>query len=76
VQSAPNVSWQCDFEPLTDEDERAQLVARKIRAGQVRVHAGRPPAGAPFGSYKQSGLGREHGVHGLEELLELKALFV
>ena len=57
-------------------NERAQQVARRIRAGQVRVNAGRPPTGAPFGGYKQSGLGREHGVHGLEEFLEIKALFV
>jgi aldehyde dehydrogenase (NAD+) len=61
---------------VSGSDERAQRVARKIRAGQVRVNAGRPPAGAPFGGYKQSGLGREHGVHGLEEFLEVKALFV
>jgi acyl-CoA reductase-like NAD-dependent aldehyde dehydrogenase len=61
---------------VSGSDERAQRVARKIRAGQVRVNAGRPPAGAPFGGYKQSGLGREHGVHGLEEFLEIKALFV
>ncbi len=61
---------------VSGSDERAQRVARRIRAGQVRVNAGRPPAGAPFGGYKQSGLGREHGVHGLEEFLEIKALFV
>jgi betaine-aldehyde dehydrogenase len=61
---------------VSGSDERAQRVARRIRAGQVRVNAGRPPTGAPFGGYKQSGLGREHGVHGLEEFLEIKALFV
>jgi acyl-CoA reductase-like NAD-dependent aldehyde dehydrogenase len=57
-------------------EERAQRVARKIRAGQVRVNAGRGGGGAPFGGYKQSGLGREHGRYGLEEFLEVKALFV
>jgi acyl-CoA reductase-like NAD-dependent aldehyde dehydrogenase len=57
-------------------EERAQRVARKIRAGQVRVNAGRHFGGAPFGGYKQSGLGREHGRYGLEEFLEVKALFV
>jgi acyl-CoA reductase-like NAD-dependent aldehyde dehydrogenase len=57
-------------------DERAKKVARKIRAGQVRVNQGAGRRGAPFGGYKQSGLGREHGEYGLEEFLEVKALFV
>jgi acyl-CoA reductase-like NAD-dependent aldehyde dehydrogenase len=57
-------------------DERARAVARKIRAGTVRVNAGGSFPGAPFGGYKQSGLGREHGSYGLEEFLEVKALFV
>ena len=35
----------------------------------------RTSAAAPFGGYKQSGLGREHGEYGLEEFLEVKALF-
>jgi len=42
----------------------------------VRVNSGRYFSGAPFGGYKQSGLGREHGAYGLEEFLEIKALFV
>jgi aldehyde dehydrogenase (NAD+) len=61
---------------VSGSDERAQKVARRIRAGQVRVNSGRFFGGAPFGGYKQSGLGREHGAYGLEEFLEIKALFV
>jgi acyl-CoA reductase-like NAD-dependent aldehyde dehydrogenase len=61
---------------VSGSDERAQRVARQIRAGQVRVNNGRGGTAAPFGGYKQSGLGREHGTHGLEEFLEVKALFV
>jgi aldehyde dehydrogenase (NAD+) len=61
---------------VSGSDERARAVARKIRAGQVRVNAGAYFPAAPFGGYKQSGLGREHGAHGLEEFLEVKALFV
>jgi aldehyde dehydrogenase (NAD+) len=61
---------------VSGSDERAQRVARRIRAGQVRVNSGRFFEGAPFGGYKQSGLGREHGSYGLEEFLEVKALFI
>ena len=61
---------------VAGSDERARAVARKIRAGQVRVNSGGYFPAAPFGGYKQSGLGREHGAYGLEEFLEVKALFV
>ena len=61
---------------MSGSEARAERVARRIRAGQVRVNSGRPPKGAPFGGYKQSGLGREHGAYGLEEFLETKALFI
>jgi aldehyde dehydrogenase (NAD+) len=55
-------------------DERAQRVARRIRAGQVDVNGGAFNMNAPFGGFKQSGHGREAGVYGLEEFLEYKSL--
>jgi aldehyde dehydrogenase (NAD+) len=55
------------------EISHANEVARKIRAGQVIINGGARGTGAPFGGYKSSGNGREHGVHGLEECLETKA---
>jgi betaine-aldehyde dehydrogenase len=57
----------------TDAD-RALAVARRLRAGQVRVNGGAFNLEAPFGGYKRSGIGREAGVWGLEELLEVKAV--
>jgi aldehyde dehydrogenase (NAD+) len=54
--------------------ERAKAVARRIRAGQVEVNGGAFNPVAPFGGYKQSGIGREYGRHGLEEFLEVKAM--
>ena len=51
-------------------------VARKIRAGQVIINGGARGTGAPFGGYKASGNGREHGLHGLEECLETKAVIM
>ena len=56
------------------EISHANKVARKIRAGQVIINGGARGTGAPFGGYKSSGNGREHGVHGLEECLETKAI--
>ena len=58
------------------ELEHANQVARKIRAGQIIINGGARGTGAPFGGYKSSGNGREHGVHGLEECLETKAVIV
>ncbi len=54
--------------------ERAKAVARRMRTGQVEVNGGRFNPNAPFGGYKQSGVGREYGRHGFEEFMEIKSL--
>ena len=56
------------------DDARAMRVARQLRAGQIEVNGGAFNPAAPFGGYKQSGLGREAGAAGLEEFLETKAI--
>jgi acyl-CoA reductase-like NAD-dependent aldehyde dehydrogenase len=56
------------------DKEHAERVARRIRSGQVEVNGGGFNPLAPFGGYKQSGIGRELGKYGLEEYLEVKAL--
>ena len=58
----------------THDPVRAGQLARRLRAGQVDINGGRFNLQAPFGGYKQSGLGRELGRYGLEEFLELKAI--
>ncbi len=55
--------------------ERARRVAKRIRAGNVHINGARVDFSACFGGYKQSGNGREWGEAGLEEFLELKAVF-
>ncbi|MBE7369025.1 aldehyde dehydrogenase family protein [Ramlibacter pallidus] len=53
---------------------RARAVANRIRAGRVYVNGAAFDRSLPFGGYKQSGNGREFGVFGFEEYLEVKAL--
>jgi aldehyde dehydrogenase (NAD+) len=55
--------------------ERARQVAKRIRAGNVHINNARVDFAGCFGGYKQSGNGREWGEAGLEEFLELKAVF-
>ncbi|SBT67457.1 Acyl-CoA reductase [Micromonospora sediminicola] len=56
------------------DSDAALAVARRLRTGQVDVNGGAFNALAPFGGYKQSGLGRELGGYGVEEFTELKAI--
>ena len=55
-------------------EEKAIEVARKMRTGQVDINGGAFNLVAPFGGYKQSGIGRERGLLGFEEFLEVKAV--
>ncbi|MBZ9558577.1 MULTISPECIES: aldehyde dehydrogenase family protein [unclassified Modicisalibacter] len=54
--------------------ESARRVARQIRAGQVHINYPAWDGKAAFGGYGQSGNGREFGVFGLEEYLEVKSI--
>ncbi len=56
------------------ESDRAKAVAHQIRTGQVEINGAPFNPSAPFGGYKQSGYGREHGIHGFEEFLETKSI--
>jgi aldehyde dehydrogenase (NAD+) len=56
-------------------EERALGVARRLRTGTVAVNGGQWfHVDTPFGGYKQSGVGRENGLMGLEEHLETKVI--
>ncbi|MFC8277019.1 aldehyde dehydrogenase family protein [Streptomyces sp. NPDC057271] len=56
------------------EPEAAVAFARRMETGQVDINGGRFNPLAPFGGYKQSGVGRELGAHGLSEYLQTKSL--
>ncbi|MEU8683650.1 aldehyde dehydrogenase family protein [Streptomyces sp. NPDC048611] len=56
------------------DDAEAVAFARRLHTGQVDINGGRFNPLAPFGGYKQSGVGRELGPHGLTEYLQTKSL--
>jgi len=58
----------------TQDQKKANRVARKLRSGMVDVNGAGIAVDAPFGGYKHSGIGREAGAHGLEEFLEVKTV--
>ncbi|HEX4361698.1 MAG TPA: aldehyde dehydrogenase [Pseudonocardia sp.] len=61
----------------TKDVHRAHRVAAKIKAGSVWINAYRVVApSVPFGGFKSSGLGRENGLHAIDEYLEEKAIWV
>ena len=56
------------------DHSRALRIARGLRTGQVDLNGFKMGMQAPFGGFKQSGIGRELGVHGLNEYLEVKSI--
>ncbi|MFI9727613.1 aldehyde dehydrogenase family protein [Streptomyces sp. NPDC052092] len=56
------------------DEAEAVAFARRMDTGQVDINGGRFNPSAPFGGYKQSGVGRELGSHGLTEYLQTKSL--
>lgn len=57
-----------------NDEETIQRVASAIRAGRITINRAQRDFSAPFGGYKQSGIGREWGSYGIEEYLEVKAV--
>jgi betaine-aldehyde dehydrogenase len=56
---------------------KALRTAKALRVGIVWINDSQPaPSEAPWGGYKQSGIGRELGPHGIEDYLEVKHIYV
>jgi aldehyde dehydrogenase (NAD+) len=58
----------------TQDRDRAERVAARLRAGMVHINGGPFRYGSPFGGYKRSGNGREGGMFGLEDFMEVKSI--
>ena len=57
-----------------EDTEQALRVCRQMKAGRVFYNGAAANTSAPMGGYKKSGNGREMGVYGMEEYLEVKAI--
>jgi acyl-CoA reductase-like NAD-dependent aldehyde dehydrogenase len=60
----------------SSDRDRAERAAKRLRTGQIKLNGAAFNPTAPFGGYKQSGIGRELGAHGLQEYFETKALII
>jgi acyl-CoA reductase-like NAD-dependent aldehyde dehydrogenase len=74
VQIANDTSYGLHGAVWSGDDEHAVSVARQVRTGQVDINGGPFNPLAPFGGVKNSGIGRECGVAGLEAFLETQSL--
>ncbi|WP_068180192.1 aldehyde dehydrogenase [Mycobacterium sp. UM_CSW] len=77
VEIANNSRYGLSGAVFSASDERALAVANRMRTGTVNVNGGVfYGVDVPFGGYKQSGIGREMGVAGFEEYLEIKSIAI
>ena len=77
VNIANDSSYGLSAGVWSGSEEKALAVARRLRAGTVTVNGGNYyGADAPFGGYKQSGIGREMGQEGFEDYLETKTIAI
>jgi len=74
IKIANNTSYGLAGYIQAGDIEQARKVGKKIRAGRIYLNGAPANSHVPFGGYKQSGNGREHGVFGFEEYLEVKAM--
>jgi aldehyde dehydrogenase (NAD+) len=75
VRIANNSRYGLGGTVWSGDTDRALAVARRIRTGTVAVNGALwLGPDTPVGGYRQSGLGREHGIAGFEEFLEIKSI--
>ncbi len=77
IQAANNVKYGLAATIWTRDIARAHRVARRLKAGNISINY--PTVnlvGAPFGGYKQSGIGRELGPHAIQDYTQIKNVVV
>jgi aldehyde dehydrogenase (NAD+) len=75
IRLANDTSYGLGASVYTSDVKRAFRVARRIRAGTFGINGYNVEPHAPFGGFKQSGLGREGGREGIEAFTELKTIW-
>lgn len=76
VEIANDTDYGLSAYVQSSNPEKASKIASQLEAGQVLVNGFKYDPQVPFGGFKQSGLGRECGVYGLEAYLEIKAILL
>jgi len=74
VQIANDTDYGLSSYVWAGEKQEALAVAQQLRAGMVHLNGAPNDVSAPFGGYRQSGNGREWGLHGIADFMEVKAV--
>ncbi|WP_077034330.1 aldehyde dehydrogenase family protein [Pelomonas sp. KK5] len=74
VQIANDTPYGLHGYVFSSDPARADAIARRLQVGRVAINGMQHDPLAPFGGFKQSGVGREYGVQGLESFLETKII--
>lgn len=76
IEIANDTSYGLASYVLSSNPDRARQVAEQLDAGRVVINGAPHEPFAPFGGFKQSGIGREFGAFGLEAFLEPRAVLI
>ncbi|MBF5089508.1 aldehyde dehydrogenase [Novosphingobium sp. NBM11] len=76
IRIANESSYGLNGSVLTHDADAAYRIARQMRTGGIGQNGMRLEFGMPFGGFKQSGIGREGGVEGLQPYLETKSILL
>lgn len=74
IQIANDTEYGLKAYVLSSNVQRARQVTAQLMAGSVNINDAQPDPSAPFGGFKQSGIGRENGTFGLEAFLEARTV--